>query len=71
MEKPTIQSMDANPFQKFDQQPPQPQGHTVIVVNQTVVNQEPSCLAYLEGYLCISIFSRFLCVPCIIIGCCR
>ena len=64
MDKPIIQSMDANPFREDNP-------HAVIIhVNQTVVNNNNSCMDCLYTYMCISMFSRFLCVPCVVLQCC-
>lgn len=64
MEKPILQIMEPNPFS--DEQ------RIVIHVNQTVVNNNSnsdSCMDCLKTYMCITIISRFLCVPCFVLGC--
>ena len=63
MEKPLIYSMEPNPFRE--------QGTQTVIhvhVNQTVNNN--SCMECLETYLCINMFTQFLCFPCAVLQCC-
>ena len=64
MEKPLIYVMEPNPFREEGTQ-------TVIIhVNQTVNTSNNNCMECLETYLCISIFSRIICIPFCLAGCC-
>ena len=65
MEKPLIYSMEPNPFRDEG-----PQTVIHVHVNQTMNNNNNSCMDCLYTYLCINAFTHALCFPCMILQCC-